>query len=82
MMIKCDYEIKDDSMCLRELPPLGTLGGGQDKILRHLNFRQNSRRFTWYFANTSFPVLNASYIVYKNMTILNPSGCSRAPLSK
>ena len=56
--------------------------GGGDMILRHLNFRQISCRFTWYFANTPFHVLNVSYIVYKNMTIPNPSGCSRAPLLK
>ena len=51
-------------------------------LLRHLNFRQVSHRFTSSFANPSFQDLNGSHIMHWNMIILNPSRFKVEPHSK
>ena len=50
--------------------------------LATLKFSPKFSRFTRCFANTSCSAINVSYIVHENMTIPNPSGWNRAPLSK
>ncbi len=53
--------------------------GGQTRFLRHLNFRQISRRFTRSFVNPACLDLNVSHIMYENMTNSNTLGFKIEP---
>ncbi len=56
-----------------------TPGGGRTRFLRHLNFRQISRRLTRSFVNSACLDRNVSHIMYKNMTNSNPLGFKNEP---